>query len=111
MRLLQRQIRPLRSERVARLDVVERVERHPSAPGNVGQALFHVLNRLVHTRMLSGLAAPDSRFQAKWPLRGVNWPQAGLSGPPMPGLAAAPARPVGNAIAAGTPEGRQGSAR
>ena len=48
VRLLQRQVGPLRCERVAWLDAVERIECDPGALGDVGQALFHVFDRLVH---------------------------------------------------------------
>ena len=58
VRLLQRQVGPLRRERVAWLDAVERVERHPGALGDVGQALLDVLDRLVHGAHRNGFGRP-----------------------------------------------------
>ena len=47
-RLQQRLLGPGRGERVVRLDAVQRVEHRPHGLGGVGQALLHVLDRLVH---------------------------------------------------------------
>ena len=65
VRLLQRQVGPLRRERVAWLDVVERVERHPGALGDVGQALLDVLDRLVHGAHRNGFGRPKQRISGQ----------------------------------------------
>ena len=46
--LLQRDVRPLRDERVSRLDAVQGIESDPGALRGVSQSLLDVLDRFVH---------------------------------------------------------------
>ena len=55
--LLERQVGPLRREGAVRLHAVERVEGGPGAPGDEGQALLDVLDRLVHGLTITNLVA------------------------------------------------------